>query len=482
MSLGQTLLARPNKEGCILNIEGDVLREYGEYTFLAIKEGTGKITYTLGHSSVSLEVNVSSLESSKVSLYVPNGLQVDSNISATVTGGNGDAEIRVLQGVGYVSAAGTVLTGVGVGTATVVAAYGNTVSLPVEVSVSEASDTPSSVELELPRSTLYVGETFQMNAYTLPSASRFEIDYAAEGDSSLYAISGGYITGLKEGTIRVYAYSGDCLSSTQEVDIVLDEDPYEGISKSEFYASYVPACSSWDAKRRSEHGLLSGFDNSSQSRTPVYSSYRPMEGDRYILNSTSGFTSGQDGYKVYDAYGNYDFTVYEEGGYTSLIEIAAYLYAYGDVPANYIDIKRRSDDPTLFDEAYALWGSDLGTNNNYYSADTSSYPYEPHMPEATVDGGQVSYYEVDFYPNGYSNSRGTCRFVYSRYRNGSSISKPEDRYVFYTYNHYNDFEEFLNYSYGWGERFGNETAGNEADVYDPNNPPTSYPPVRRRAL
>ena len=32
-------------------------------------------------------------------------------------------------------------------------------------------------------------------------------------------------------------------------------------------------------------------------------------------------------------------------------------------------------------------------------------------------------------------------------------------HVFYTYNHYEDFQEYLNYYGGWSDRFGFETGG-----------------------
>ena len=62
-----------------------------------------------------------------------------------------------------------------------------------------------------------------------------------------------------------------------------------------------------------------------------------------------------------------------------------------------------------------------------------------------------------------------------------SITKIDDRYVFYTYNHYNDFQEYLNYHDGWGVRFGNESAGNgycyNNDDYHASNryPVSKYP-------
>ena len=46
-------------------------------------------------------------------------------------------------------------------------------------------------------------------------------------------------------------------------------------------------------------------------------------------------------------------------------------------------------------------------------------------------------------------------------------------HLFYTYNHYNDFQEYLNYAGGWGEMFGNITGGGTiSSKYDYN--PTDY--------
>ena len=45
--------------------------------------------------------------------------------------------------------------------------------------------------------------------------------------------------------------------------------------------------------------------------------------------------------------------------------------------------------------------------------------------------------------------------------------------MFYTYNHYNDFQEYLNYYGGWGAMFGNITGGGTlSSKYDYN--PTPY--------
>ena len=53
-----------------------------------------------------------------------------------------------------------------------------------------------------------------------------------------------------------------------------------------------------------------------------------------------------------------------------------------------------------------------------------------------------------------------------------------ETYLFYTYNHYNDFQEYLNYEGGWGELFGNITGGGKLSSNSSCNPtpyvPTAY--------
>ena len=74
-----------------------------------------------------------------------------------------------------------------------------------------------------------------------------------------------------------------------------------------------------------------------------------------------------------------------------------------------------------------------------------------------------------------------ARIVYVKSRYGAQITDPNERYVFYTYNHYNDFTEYLNYFGGWGQIFGNVTGGGALN--DKKNPkPTSYPEVYRDGL
>ena len=91
-------------------------------------------------------------------------------------------------------------------------------------------------------------------------------------------------------------------------------------------------------------------------------------------------------------------------------------------------------------------------------------------------------YPVKIYNNGSSITRGAARIVYSYSDlNGNKVIDLDERYVFYTYNHYNDFQEYLNYYGGWGEMFGNITGGGTiSSKYDYN--PTSYVPVYHAPL
>ena len=54
--------------------------------------------------------------------------------------------------------------------------------------------------------------------------------------------------------------------------------------------------------------------------------------------------------------------------------------------------------------------------------------------------------------------------------NNNKTLDANERYVFYTYNHYNDFQEYLNYQGGWGEMFGNITGGGSLSSKTNYNP------------
>ena len=258
---------------------------------------------------------------------------------------------------------------------------------------------------------------------------------------------------------------------------------YASMTPEEFYADYEIAENADDAYWRSYYGFMSGTLRVPDEAPRVVQN-RPMQDGMYIRNSVNQFID-EDTYVLVDVNGDVVMEIYRGGGYITLEEVAAYVYAFGDIPANY-DANKKAK-PTS-----SKWGEYLRVNNTKFSGDTRKYPYEPELPRISGCGGDLTYYEIDIgttgttsgegyavriYNNGSSITRGAARIVYTRYdRNGNNIIDLDERYVFYTYNHYNDFQEYLNYYGGWGEMFGNITGGGKiSSKYNYN--PTPYVPV-----
>ena len=269
-------------------------------------------------------------------------------------------------------------------------------------------------------------------------------------------------------------------------------DPYVGMTKEEFYANYQPATCLADALYRSKHGFLSG-SLEVPGQHAKEASYRPMEGSKYVRNTDSYYRDGGDTYVVVDSYGKEVMRIYKGGGYITLEEVAAYVYAFGGtkdgIPANYTTSKKTK--PTS-----SIWGEYLRVNHSYFSGDTSKYPYEPTLPNISGCGGKLQYWELDIgttgtttpgyspkpYNNGSKIERGAARIVYGRQDlNQNGIYEKDEIYVFYTHNHYNDFREYLNYYGGWGEVFGNVTGGGVFDSKTQCNP-TPYVPTAYRSF
>lgn len=314
---------------------------------------------------------------------------------------------------------------------------------------------------------------------------RFEIvsgeDVASlEGDSTTSRT----VFPLKAGYVTVVASIGNFRSDPVTVQI-LCADPYANMGASGFHNNnYKPAADLQDSYWRTKHNLMSG-SIADQDPTPTLSSYIPMQGNKYVRNIDENYYDNGNSYKIVDGSGNVVNTIYKCGAYVSLEEVAAYVYAWGDVPANYITSNK--GDP----ESNA-WGEFLRLNHNVFSGDTSRYPYEPVLPNISGCGGTYRYYEIDIgttgthtpgytvapYNNGKKITRGAARIVYARYE-GSRLLSPSERYVFYTYNHYNDFQEYLNYQGGWGEMFGNITGGGQ---YNSGRNPSPYVDVAKSSF
>lgn len=294
----------------------------------------------------------------------------------------------------------------------------------------------------------------------------------------------------RDGRFRLYSDSATIVGHTanrttnpvEVSSIPLSETPYYNVDVDEFYADYEPASSNEDAYFRSLAGLMSGSLHE-QDQEPTIAINQPKEGNAFIRNTTMEYSADMNTYYVLDADGNRAFEVYRNGAYATLEEVAAYIYAFADVPANYEEDKDAR--PTQ-----SIWGEYLRVNHSEFSGDSSNWPYQPILPGVSGEGGNLQYYEVDIgttgtdcdpayealpYNNGYKITRGAARIVYAReHLDGTPITDPEERYLFYTYNHYNDFQEYLNYENGWGEMFGNITGGGPISDYDPDYPPTPY--------
>ena len=246
-----------------------------------------------------------------------------------------------------------------------------------------------------------------------------------------------------------------------------DADPYITVSKEEFYADYSPATDYWDSYYRTAHGLMSG-SIAEQDQDPTIAENRPQENGVYLRNSFALYSYDGQAYSVLDSEGVISFTVYKGGAYVTLEEVAAYVFAFGDIPANYVSNKKGSP-------SSSIWGEYLRVNHSAFSGSTAKYPYEPELPDISGCGGSLYYYEIDIgttgtdcdpsyaaytYNDGIRITRGAARIVYSRYdANQNNIIDINEKFLFYTNNHYNDFREYLNYEGGWGEIFGNITGG-----------------------
>ncbi len=266
-------------------------------------------------------------------------------------------------------------------------------------------------------------------------------------------------------------------------------DPYKNVTKEEFYANYTPAESYWDAYYRTIHFFMSGSIDE-QDQEPSIAKNQPKEDGLFVRNTSALYSSDGNIYYVIDSEGNIVNKIYKGGAYVTLEEVAAYVFAFGEIPANYSTNKKTSP-------SSSPWGEYLRVNHTPFSGNTYKYPYEPELPNISGCGGELGYYEMDIgttgtdcdpsytaalYNNGNKIVRGAARIVYTRYdKNGDNIIDINEKYLFYTYNHYNDFQEYLNYEGGWGEMFGNITGGGSiSSQYDYN--PTPYVEVVRRNL
>lgn len=238
----------------------------------------------------------------------------------------------------------------------------------------------------------------------------------------------------------------------------IEEDPYKDLTHDTFYANYTEAISYEDAKLRTEYGFISGsidFSNGLKESNTIYS------GEDFVKfgNYTYGVNKSNQviSYEMNFADGSQK-TIYKGAGYVTLEEVAAYILAFGEVPAN----SNYNKNKTGQSQSIAKWGKYGRVNIGAYSNDVSKYPNEPELPTKDSNGKLYQYTETDIGLNDYNNgskiTRGAYRVCFtSSYQDGTEITDVRERHVFFTGNHYYDFEEYLNYYGGWGDIFGYET-------------------------
>ncbi len=249
-------------------------------------------------------------------------------------------------------------------------------------------------------------------------------------------------------------------SSSSTSQTIYTVDPYAGISSSTFYKNYSPATSYIDSYYRSLHGFLSGSNNTNYSNVSSNFSSQPTKDNKYVKYYTSTYEDNNNTYVIYDYQKNVVNKIYKGGGYITPNEVACYIQGFNSLPSNYSEVDKTKGDSST------IWGSYVRYNHSYFSNDTSKYPNEPELP---LSGKRYDYYEIDIGGANYSygGKRGTFRIVYSRYYYGTpTLVNLSEMKIFYTYDHYYNFQEFLNYNNGWGKKFGYQ-----------NNTVTSYPEV-----
>ncbi len=309
-----------------------------------------------------------------------------------------------------------------------------------------------------------------------------KIKWSASGDA-VTVDDTGLVTAVKAGQSVVTASCGKATDSVT-INVKKPDEPNETPDDS----NGKPASSREEALERSKKGVVSG-STTVPDQAPYISEYRPMKDGKYILNTNFNFID-ENTYSVVDAHGNEVFRIYRGGGYIDLEEVAAYIYAFGQVPPNYVTGKNQKPQSSI-------WGENLRLNHTKFSGNTAKYPYEPELPNITGCGGDLQYYELDIgttgtdcdpaypaklYNDGKKITRGAARIVYGKCDlDKDGVYDHGELHLFYTYNHYNDFQEYLNYYGGWGEMFGNITGGGKISSKKEYNP-TPYVDVERRPI
>ena len=468
----------------------------------------GKCTVTVKYQGVvkTFEVEVlpqkgddvddSLIRISAASTSIEAGASAEISVSTNPAGQEAQVQLQLLQGEEFGYLNGNVFHAVAAGTCVIVGKIGDTLSNQLVITVTKKTSLNVTITLSFSKTFIEKNNYTDMHVTVVPSNYESQVQYRFIEGGDCVTRFGVSLRGDKGGIVKVQAYVEDCVSNVASFQIADPaNDPYKNVSTTSFYNNYNPATSLEDAYWRTQHNLMSGSIDD-QDQEPTIAANQPKSGNKFVRNTDTYYIDNRNTWEVVDSAGNVVNRVYKFGAYVTLEEVAAYVYAFGDVPANYIT----SNDTDMLDGN--AWGKYLRLNHNYFSGNTKSYPYEPALPRISgIGNGDLRYYEIDIgttgtdcdprydavvYNNGNRIVRGAARIVYSRYYrdgnyDGDHIDDLEERYVFYTYNHYNDFQEYLNYQGGWGQIFGNITGGGAISSKSDYNP-TPYVEVYRKSF
>ncbi len=259
------------------------------------------------------------------------------------------------------------------------------------------------------------------------------------------------------------ATSTSWVESTSETSSQ-ESDPYAEVTFDEFYSNYSRATSYEDVQYRSAHYYMSGIITDQNLNPTIYD--RPSADGKFVKNSSDSYIKDDEGnnigYNIVDSTGSVVDTIFYGGGYVILEEVAAYVYAFGEVPANQKNSWKITEGSVA-----DTWGYDYArTNFDYFSDDYSGEADLPDNFGGAVGDNNKKYYEMDIGTTGYYSNgtegcdpytiykRGIARMVFTyNWSDDTHIEDSSERYAFYTYDHYDNFQEYLNYWGGWGEMF-----------------------------
>lgn len=152
-------------------------------------------------------------------------------------------------------------------------------------------------------------------------------------------------------------------------------DPYINADKDEFYEKYTISNSYIDSYFRSLHDLFSG-EFIEEDGSPIINIDAPKDSEGiYYKNATARFGIDKEGERIsytLNTLDGSDYTIYKCGMYISLNDVSVYLFAFNELPKNYVS------GTSLKEEVFKKYGEIARLNFNKYSGPSSTkYKYEP---------------------------------------------------------------------------------------------------------